>query len=205
MPKPSKIKAKVVVLKVSSEAARFRPEKAHGIRSGAEPETLKIKSFLEYEPPSLPKQPATLLQPIDEIIATRFRVAKADADLPPVPIFYDSRRRIWLLINDYAITYEGHKLIAPAGYAFDLSSVPRALWWLIAPNELSIVAPLFHDLLYEYRGHLEPKCVQPYRTYTRREADDLFMFLMEKEGIAAWRRLAAYSAVRALGGVAWAR
>ena len=56
-----------------------------------------------------------------------------------------------------------------------------------------------------FRGRLpDPTYVNPYRTYTRRETDDLFLHLMEVEGVARWRRLAAYSAVRAAGGIAWA-
>ena len=114
-------------------------------------------------------------------------------------------KRTWLLMAEYSLTYQGHTLTAHEGYSFDLSSVPRALWWLIAPNELSIVAPLFHDLLYEYRGRLPADgYVVPYRTYTRLEVDDLFLYLMEQEGVPWFRRHAAYSAVRAAGGVAWA-
>lgn len=167
--------------------------------------------LLEYEPPPLPAQPAVKAGAVDtgglvggtlELLG--FRVAGADAALPPVPITYDVGRRTWLLLSDYSYDYEGHTLTAKAGYAFDLSSVPRPVWWLIAPNELSIVAPLFHDLLYEYRGILPAECVSPYRTYTRHETDDLFLHLMEVEGVAWWRRNAAYSAVRAAGGVYWA-
>jgi hypothetical protein len=43
----------------------------------------------------------------------------------------------------------------PAGFVFDLASVPRVLWWLIAPFELSIVAPLIHDWLYRVEGARE--------------------------------------------------
>ncbi|MBX9578701.1 MAG: DUF1353 domain-containing protein, partial [Gemmataceae bacterium] len=133
-----------------------------------------------------------------------FRVAAAAPSLPPVPIVYDTATRVWVLQGDYSYAYQGYTLTAKDGYAFDLASVPRPLWWLIAPNELSIVAPLFHDLLYEFRGRLPADQVTPYRTYTRRETDDLFLHLMEVEGISWWRRNAAYSAVRAAGGVYWA-
>jgi|SRR5262245_2573994 len=172
----------------------------------------------EYEPPPLDEaRKAALAQRRAAVAATqlpaglpkesRLREAVSAAialAVPDVPITYDVGMRSWRLLADYSYVYRENKLTAKAGYAFDLSSVPRPVWWLIAPNELSIVAPLFHDLLYEYRGRLpDSTYVNPYRTYTRREADELFLHLMEVEGVARWRRLAAYSAVRAAGGIAW--
>jgi hypothetical protein len=156
-----------------------------------------------YEPPPLtPARLATLAR-------RRARAALAAGPArvwaaQDVAITYDVARRAWRLLADYAYEYGGHVLTARAGYAFDLSSVPRPIWWLIAPNELSLLAPLFHDLLYEHRGALPDETyVSPYRTFNRREADDLFLHLMEVEGVARWRRLAAYSAVRAAGGMYW--
>jgi hypothetical protein len=169
---------------------------------------LDLREMLEYEPPGLPSQPATValsgLPFVGNPHLVGFVTAAALATVPPVPITYDVGRRTWLLLLDYNYSYEGHTLTAKAGYAFDLSSIPRPVWWLIAPNELSIVAPLFHDLLYEHQGTLPAECVSPYRTYTRRETDDLFLHLMREEGVAWWRRNAAYSAVRSAGGIYWA-
>jgi hypothetical protein len=82
----------------------------------------------------------------------------------------------------------------PEGFVFDLASIPRALWWLISPFELSIVAPLIHDYLYLHGAK---------QGYTRRQSDDLFLALMLGEGIAGWRRLAAWRAVRLFGGGSW--
>ena len=200
-----------VTLPATSAIARLQaddvPSAATATRgTAAEP---GLRELLEYEPPPLPAQPAAATRGGDTLVAADvdlvgFRVAAAIASLPPVPITYDVGRRTWLLLSDYSYVYEGHTLTAKAGYAFDLSSIPRPVWWLIAPNELSIVAPLFHDLIYEYQGALPAECVSPYRTYTRRETDDLFYYLMEDEGVAWWRRNAAYSAVRAAGGIYWA-
>lgn len=157
-----------------------------------------LLELTEYVPPPLPASPAAAATG-----AIGFVTAAAAAALPPVPITYDTARRSWLLLSDYSYTYEGNTITAVQGFSFDLSSIPRPLWWLIAPNELSIVAPLFHDLLYRFQGQLPQTQVSPYRTYTRREADDLFYHLMEVEGVAGWRRRAAYAAVRAAGGFSW--
>lgn len=155
------------------------------------------RALLEFEPPALPNHDA--VKRGDAGV-----VAAAAGELPPVPVTYDTARRSWVLVSEYDYEYEGHRIIVPAGYSFDLASVPRPLWWLIAPNELSIVAPLFHDYLYEYKGNPPAGSIKPARTYTRREVDDLFLHLMEREGVAPWRRYAAYSAVRAAGYLYWA-
>jgi hypothetical protein len=180
---------------------------------------LALTALEEYEPPPLTQDRlAALAQRRAEVAesavpegahgaaARRLRAAvTAAAVAQDVAITYDVSLRSWRLLEDYSYLYQEHTLTAKKGYAFDLSSIPRPLWWLIAPNELSIIAPLFHDLLYEYRGRLPNEThVNPYRTFTRRETDDLFLHLMEVEGVARWRRLAAYSAVRAAGGLYWA-
>ena len=45
----------------------------------------------------------------------------------------------------------------------------------------------------------------PPHTYSRAEADRLFRTIMEQEGVAAWRRQAAYASVRLFGGAGWGR
>ena len=207
--KPGNLKA--VPLPVTSAAAMLGGVPgAPAVLAGAAP-VLDLRDLLEYEPPALPAQPVaapaggTLVGSANLVgFVTAPVAAAAVAAVPPVPVTYDVARRTWLLLANYSYTYEGHTITARAGYAFDLSSIPRPIWWLLAPNELSIVAPLFHDLLYEYQGTLPAGDVSPYRTYTRRETDDLFLHLMGVEGVAWWRRNAAYSAVRAAGGIYWA-
>ncbi len=201
LPKPASRAATVT----EGEWAGARGRRALGVPV-SEQERIEPDQLLQYEPPALPKQPESrLAMARTGAAAVRyFRVAEADEGLPPVAVTYNVRRRTWILLNDYSYVYEGHTLTAKAGYAFDLATVPRPIWWLIAPNELSIVAPLFHDLLYEFRGRLpDPSQVTPYRTYSRLETDDLFLHLLEREGVAWWRRMAAYSAVRAAGGLFW--
>lgn len=84
------------------------------------------------------------------------------------------------------------------GFICDLASVPRALWWVLAPFELSQCAPVLHDWLYK-RGGL----VGGRQAYTREQADQLFQEVMEEEGVPAWRRAAAFRAVRLFGRFAW--
>ena len=76
-------------------------------------------------------------------------------------ISYDAVKELWRLEEDYACVHAGTTITVPTGFEFDLASVPRPLWWLISPFDLSIAAPLIHDLLYHYawsppHGHMGP-------------------------------------------------
>ena len=120
------------------------------------------------------------------------RVEIPESRLPPPVLTYRGDGR-WRL--EAAYTYD--TITVPAGFEFDLSSVPRVFWPLIAPFELSIVAPLVHDFLYRTGGQL------PARSYTRAEADGLFRRIMREENVPAWRSTLAYLAVRAFGRGSW--
>jgi hypothetical protein len=124
--------------------------------------------------------------------------------LPAPIVSYDVGRRRWRLEAPYAYRDGERLLTVPRDFEFDLASVPRAFWWVIAPFELSIAAPLLHDFLYHFRGRTPPGAVVPPGAYDRAGADRLFAAVMAEEGVAGWRRALAYLATRALGGPAWA-
>jgi hypothetical protein len=61
-------------------------------------------------------------------------------------------------INNYElledVSFElsnGVILKIPKGYKWDLSSVPRLLWWLLPPDGDFQIGTLIHDFLYEYK------------------------------------------------------
>lgn len=105
-------------------------------------------------------------------------------------VTYDASTGQWTLEN----TVEVLGVCIPEGFTFDLASIPRLLWPLIGPFELSIEAPLLHDYLYR-RGGLG--------IFSRADADRMFLDLMKSEGIARWRRWAAWLAVRLFGWTGW--
>lgn len=107
-----------------------------------------------------------------------------------IRVSYNPDTARWRLEN--TVTIEGVRI--HQGFRFDLASIPRPLWPLIAPFELSIEAPLLHDYLYFHRGLGQ---------FTRGQADRMFLKVMKDEGIWAWRRWPAYVAVRLFGGFAW--
>lgn len=122
--------------------------------------------------------------------------------LPPPLLTYIGAGE-WRLEADYTYRDGGTAITVPAGFRFDLSSVPRPLWSVIAPFELSIVAPLLHDYLYEHGGRPPAGSVVPPRAYTRAEVDTMFREIMEAEDVSVWRRTLAYAAARVFGRGAW--
>ncbi len=109
----------------------------------------------------------------------------------------------WRLERAYDQRDGDTTITVPAGFEFDLSSVPRIFWSLLAPFELSIAAPLLHDFLYRYGGKPPAGSVTPPRTYSRAEADRMFREIMRAEGVSAWRRTLGYAATRVFGRAAW--
>ncbi|MDQ6788652.1 MAG: DUF1353 domain-containing protein [Acidobacteriota bacterium] len=131
--------------------------------------------------------------------------AAVAADLPRVVLTRDEARQVWILFQQCSYQTAGHRITAPAGYETDLSSIPRVFWSILAPEELSLAAPLFHDLLYRCAGNLPNGEMDPSdgKTFERKDVDDLFLELMTKAGIPPWKRTAAYWAVRGFAQFAW--
>ena len=122
----------------------------------------------------------------------------------PAPILsYIEKEKLWRLEETYSYNHAGHQISVPAGYKFNLASIPRLFWFLIAPFELSIAAPLVHDYLYDYRGAPPDGSITPPKVYSRKETDRIFREIMVKEDVAGWRRFFAYWAVRWFGWFAW--
>jgi len=107
-------------------------------------------------------------------------------------IDYRERDRQWITLSPFS--YEDVNI--PQGFECDLASVPRLLWPLVAPFELSVAAPLVHDWLYRHGGVLPDTGV----TRARKACDQLFLKIMIEEGVPVWRARAAYHAVRLFGG-----
>ena len=112
-------------------------------------------------------------------------------------IWYDEHRKLWILGHDLVIYLPVEKggmvkrHLIPKGFASDLGTIERWLWWLIAPFELSIIAVLIHDYL--YRNGIG----------TRAWADWIMLYLMKQNHVKWWKRKAAYAAVRAFGRGSW--
>lgn len=100
------------------------------------------------------------------------------------------------VVEDYTYQAKDFKITVPKGFIYDRASIPRIFWVIVDKDSLSNVAPLFHDMLYRHGGKLPQNLVLPYRTFSRDDADKLFLELMGKCGVIPWRSKAAYEAVR---------
>jgi hypothetical protein len=103
----------------------------------------------------------------------------------PVLMQHPKNPKQWILLENFREV--------PKGFVFDFSSIPRALWWLISPTELGDIGPLRHDLAYRLKRG------------SRKAVDDQFLADMKADGIKAWKRNAAYSAVRTFGWMSWGK
>jgi hypothetical protein len=135
-------------------------------------------------------------------------LAAAVGPLPVVILTRDDVRGIWILAAACSYAPDNmkpeHTITAVKGFEFDLASIPRIFWSILAPEELSLAAPLFHDLLYRRGGKLlAGELAPPGHIFKRAAVDTLFLELMTKAGIPKWKRKAAYLAVRGFSGFAW--
>jgi hypothetical protein len=106
--------------------------------------------------------------------------------------------------------HEALALVVPEGFTHDFASVPRILWWLVAPFDLGL-ASIFHDWLYRHSGSVvtfgRPAGGSGWEAldtpWTRRDADRLFARIMREQGVPRTRRRAAFLAVQWFGGRGW--
>jgi len=103
-----------------------------------------------------------------------------------------------------------NRITCKKGFETDLASVPRAIWWLIAPWDIARAA-IIHDLLYkrirQYRekegyhddNELSEKANMIINTYThaKKAADKVFLMAMldAEPSVAKWKIYSAYYAV----------
>lgn len=165
--------------------------------ASSEPETLLDVDLNEVDVP-------------DEYIDDRIRAAVANNNpsLPGAVLRQIGATRNWELVEPYTCTLaldggSQFSITAVVPFTYDRASIPRLFWPLIDRDSLSSVPPLFHDLLYKKGGVLPTEQVTPYRTFTRKEADDVFLELMKMSGVVEWRYKAAYQAVRKFALLAW--
>ncbi|MEM7247895.1 MAG: DUF1353 domain-containing protein [Acidobacteriota bacterium] len=136
---------------------------------------------------------------------TEIRGARSNVE--PVVLESTSHFRRWRLSQPYTVSTEKWKVQVPEGFEFDMASVPRMFWPLIAPFELSIAAPLIHDFAYHQGGRVKDGKItnleEADKTMSRFQADLAFLELMEAEGVSFLRRVPAFLAVAVFGGLAW--
>ena len=88
----------------------------------------------------------------------------------------------------------------PTGFVTDLASVPRALWWAIAPFDVARAA-IIHDLLYksirQYRWKMKDKEDKELIKQAKIASDKVFKLAMKDADpkIAGWKIYSSWKAV----------
>lgn len=123
--------------------------------------------------------------------------------ISPIP----DERDEWVLLEGYEFKlpdeFGGEYLYLPQGLRSDLASVPGIFWQIMAPHQLSGLAPYLHDMLYRCKGQ-PPRFIAPERvSLSRKEVDRLFLWVMKEAGVHPFRRSLAYRGVRLGGKGAW--
>jgi hypothetical protein len=92
----------------------------------------------------------------------------------------------WRLIVPFVVKVGGETFVVPPDFETDFASVPRVpLAYWFAGNTAHKAAVL-HDYLYSIG-------------YDKTRADDIFLAVMEAEGVSWWRRRLMYRAVKWFG------
>lgn len=117
-------------------------------------------------------------------------------DEKPVVIFHDmacikpKKDYVYQTCHSMTISIDHFLVQVPNDFDTDLASIPRWLWFLIAPTRSDIIAPaILHDFL--YACHFG---------YTRPEADEIFYSALIGNGVSNFRASEMYYAVRIFGG-----
>ena len=102
------------------------------------------------------------------------------------------------------------RVLIPKGFKCDHASIPRFLWGIICPQDLSDEAPVTHDYLYAHAGTTTPfylgeDHLSGAKVFSKSEADKIFDRIMRRENVQPWKRRAAYFCVKYFAGFAWNR
>ena len=108
-----------------------------------------------------------------------------------VTLTFNGRKLVELSEDLHIKSSKGHFVI-PKGFKTDLASVPRFLWWFIAPTDWFILVPaIMHDWLYREQ------------IFTRKESDGLFLEKMRDFHGGFIKRYLAWLAVRVFAQKPW--
>ncbi|HEY0349425.1 MAG TPA: DUF1353 domain-containing protein [Pyrinomonadaceae bacterium] len=147
---------------------------------------------------------------IDDAVDRIFSNPNPGGDLPGIKVMQIGATKDYVVVEDYAYHADaGYDITVLKDFKYDRASIPRIFWAIIDKDDLSNVAPVFHDLLYRHGGVLPPDevplegTVSPSREFVRADVDKLFRELAKKCGVSSWRAQLAYEAVSKFGGPSW--
>ena len=114
---------------------------------------------------------------------------------PKAPTMQPITNDQWILHDDFACMFRGNFITIKKGFETDGISIPRIAWRAIGhPFSMPLLpCALIHDAL--YAGEL----------VSRKDADWLFLCLMQRAKIGWVKRNLVWSAVKLGGGLVWSR
>ncbi len=101
-------------------------------------------------------------------------------------------------------TNKTETITVPTGFITDLASVPRAMWWAIAPFDVARAA-IIHDLLYktirQYRWKMKDKEDKELIKLAKVASDKVFLLAMDdaEPKVAKWKIYSSWKAVDLFG------
>ena len=101
-------------------------------------------------------------------------------------------------------TNKTESITVPTGFVTDLASVPRAMWWLIAPFDVARAA-IVHDILYkgirQYRWKMKDNEDKELIKKAKKAADRVFLLAMNDANprVAGWKKYCSWKAVDLFG------
>jgi len=123
------------------------------------------------------------------------------------PLSYQNDEIDEAALEAVGVKCKGSKITCAKGFVTDLASVPRGIWWLIAPWDIARAA-IIHDLLYkrirQYRAkeggldsHPAADIVVNHYNTAKKASDAVFLMAMKdaSPNVPKWKMYAAYYAV----------
>ena len=111
----------------------------------------------------------------------------------------NNKRPNYVLLESLSFKLSNNDLIhIPKGFIWDLSSVPRPIWWLLSPDGDFDVAYIIHDYLWINKDN---------HNYSRKFTDDEMLKWANVLNGDTWRKRLdnkiRYWGVRIFGGLVW--
>lgn len=95
------------------------------------------------------------------------------------------------VLEDFTFPIRNRFLFIKKNFISDLASIPRVFWIFYPPFGTYTLASIIHDYLYSKEGSCQVR--------SRKEADEIFLDVMEKTKVPKFTRSLFYYAVRLFG------
>lgn len=110
-------------------------------------------------------------------------------------IYSDKSVKYWRIERDVVVQLStGDELLIPAGYCYDMATVPKWLWSVVRPFNDGLLATLIHDYLYVHKEK---------HMLSRAESDREYLKWLTVTNNNQFDNTIRYLVVRAFGWLWW--